>query len=851
MSLRNAALFALSMAGFAAAAPAAERVVLDAFERESPEPWTWRGVGKLTIAEGRAPGSKGERVLRLETTARLPKHRIWWGELRLTPPPVTDWTPYHCLTVWVRALGGRRIHSLAVYAENQGDRLESHHVILPHKRWTRVVFPITHLRRESVSVVFFSHTAAGALPGEALDEVYEFDDLALEGGRPAPMAGWQVAEGHVAFAHCGYRPDEPKRILFPPATKGPAVVRTAEGEPVRRVPLTADAFGNRVADLSDLRDEGTYVVEAGGVATEPFPVRKDAWLAPARAVVRFLYLMRCGCEVKDERIGHGPCHLDNCRPRLPDGLDETRWPLARRHLELLGDWFDLTGGWHDAGIIDQYTGNTGLMTYALAALAEARPEVAAQARDEAVWGGRWLVKATLPTGAMVMQSSGQVRWTDNQPRTADDRCADVEGCWANHAMKAVAGMARLARALGDREPRLRADLLAAIRRAIRHNRADVFPGYTESRFLFSSWGALAGLEAHAATGDDESLGFALGNLARMLECQDEAAGFFYAGTDRKHPFRYAQGQCIGVLALCRACELHPKHALAPTWRQAVARWCDGYAPPMTRLAGGYGIIAFALYDDDEEEAYNGKESWWAKPYDPKTFAPWPPASRELRHAGRRVRVFGAHRGGNNRLLCGSAAALSAAARLLERPALAALAADQLQWIAGRNPLSQCLISHVGHRSPLAYQTVIGDVHGAMYQGIGSRNGDAPFLSPNCHHTQKEIWGVCGGYYLLAAAQRPPPAALSLRQDPAGKAVRAWPWEGSDARRRYQIVSMSVCWMPPSEVTRASMARDDSLSGDVRYHRIACVSASMAAIRDQSLLGSYPTSPHEPGGTPPP
>ena len=115
-------------------------------------------------------------------------------------------------------------------------------------------------------------------------------------------------------------------------------------------------------------------------------------------------------------------------------------------------------------------------------------------------------------------------------------------------------------------------------------------------------------------------------------------------------------------------------------------------------------------------------------------------------------MFGPRRGGNNRLLCANAAALGAAAKLFGRPDLAALAADQLQWIGGRNPFSMSLISHVGRRWPLAYQPVIGDIVGAMYQGIGSRDGDAPFLSPNCHHTQKEIWGVCGGLYLLGVAQ---------------------------------------------------------------------------------------------------
>jgi len=735
-----------------------ESVVLDDFERDDPAPWRYSGKGKLSIIEGKAPESSGHRIMRLDTTAALRNNRIWWGELRLKPPPVTDWSNHHFVSVWVRASGGRRIHSLSLYAENDGNRLESHHVVLPHNEWIRVRYPITALVRDRIGLFFFSHVAAGGLSGEKLDEVYEFDDLVLEPGPPTPMAGWAVSKGRVAFAHCGYRQDEPKQILFPPGTPAPALVRRNDGTIVEEVDLTDDAFGNRVADITALREGGTFTVEAGGIKTEPFPITLLAWGKPARGVMRFIYLMRCGGAVEDELVGHPPCHLDNCKPRVSEKIDPKRWPLAKTHLQQLGDWFDLVGGWHDAGIIDQYTGNTGLMTYALACLSEARPELAEETLGEARWGGRWLVKATLPTGDMVMSSGGQVRWTDNKPRTDDDRCADVQGCWADHAMKAVAGMSRLVQALGDRDPARRRDLLAAIRRAVHHFHINRFPGHVETRFQFVSWGALAGLEAHAATGDKESLDFALANLARLLKCQDdgtgEGSGFFFAGTDRKHPLRFVQGQAIGILALAQACWRLPKHKLAPEWKRAVERWCDGYAVPMTRFSGAYGIMAFGLYDDDEDEAYNGKESWWAKPYDRKVFAPWPPAKRELRLGARRVRVFGAHRGGNNRYLCASAAALQAAAVLLNRRDLDDHAANQLQWITGKNPFSISMISHVGHRSPIAYQPIIGDVLGSMYQGIGSRNGNEPFLSPNCHHTQKEIWGVCGGLYLLAIAQIP-------------------------------------------------------------------------------------------------
>jgi len=370
-----------------------------------------------------------------------------------------------------------------------------------------------------------------------------------------------------------------------------------------------------------------------------------------------------------------------------------------------------------------------------------------------VWGGRWLTKATLATGELVMKSGGQVRWTDNEPRTDDDRFADVHGCYADHAMKAVAGMARLIQSLGDREPDLRADLAAAVRRAVHHYHTDIYPGYTGTRFQFTSWGALAALEAHRALGDEEALAFAQFCLGRMLDCQDEQDGFFNAGTNTPRPFRFVRGQAIGILALVRACETMSRHEDAPRWEQAVRLWCDRYAVPLGDLTGGYSMMAFGLYDD-EEEAYSGRESWWARPYDPEAFAPWPVGPEVARVAGRRVRLFGAHRGGNSRYLCANAAALRAAGRLLERDDLRRLADDQLQWVHGRNPLSQCLISHIEHRSPLAYQPVIGDVFGSMYQGIGSRDGDTPFLSPNRHHTQKEIWGVCGGLYLLAVAQAP-------------------------------------------------------------------------------------------------
>ena len=168
--------------------------------------------------------------------------------------------------------------------------------------------------------------------------------------------------------------------------------------------------------------------------------------------------------------------------------------------------------------------------------------------------------------------------------------------------------------------------------------------------------------------------------------------------------------------------------------------------PMTRYAGAYHVFAFGVYGPQEDDAYHGKESWWGSPYDTKVFAPWPASDSPLQLHAWRVRVFGAYGAtgqcGTNRYLAVHAAALYSASRLLGRLDLQALADE---------PWSQCMITGIGHRNPLPYQTMIGDVSGSMYQGIGSQDGDTPYFSPYCFYSQREIWGVCGGLYLMAAA----------------------------------------------------------------------------------------------------
>lgn len=105
-------------------------------------------------------------------------------------------------------------------------------------------------------------------------------------------------------------------------------------------PDTADR--TRVADFSVLEVPGTYVLTATGLRTSPpFVIADNTLNEPLRMTMLGLYGMRCGSPIRIEHQGtlfeHEACHLDD----------------AKR-----GDAkADGTGGWHDAGDYGKYTVN--------------------------------------------------------------------------------------------------------------------------------------------------------------------------------------------------------------------------------------------------------------------------------------------------------------------------------------------------------------------------------------------------------------------------------------------------------------------------------------------------------------
>jgi len=270
----------------------------------------------------------------------------------------------------------------------------------------------------------------------------------------------------VTVNQVGYEMSGPKSAVvltnFPPAKEpvGTFEIMTENGDKVMGSALACAGrmYGEKQADwgwyfwradFSAFDQEGRYRVQATvgnqRAVSQAFTVGRDVlFCETAAANVDFFYVQRCGIEVPG---WHAACHLDDAR--LKDGT----------HL-------DLTGGWHSAGDYNKLNweyGDGGVM-YALINASEAAPEWFSRfdrdkdrlsdILDEAWWGAKYLAKVQIPdTGGVlnhIEQGPDRKTWmnwcppektTDNVVGTADDPVV-TEG--EGSSPLAIGGWARLA-----------------------------------------------------------------------------------------------------------------------------------------------------------------------------------------------------------------------------------------------------------------------------------------------------------------------------------------------------------------------------------------------------------------------
>jgi hypothetical protein len=720
-----------------------------------PRTWAFQGTGTLTFPT--TPRLDGMRVLRVDMTmytdspaptrSRLSSvnlRRAFDGE---------DWGGYNRISMWMRAdVAGFPMLPLQVVMHNDGavrlpdsySREGTHYVTLQDGKWQHVMWEITPLPRDRVTLLEFGYWVNKMLAGAGDRVAFEIGRIELQRVEPDHFEGWGVAPGRIAFSHTGYQTGAGKSAFASDLAAssfrlirldGNALAEIAFTGPVHTVRTRLGEF--RHMDFSTVSQPGSYIIQAGDVSTRPFRIDDDVWRGTVLKALNFFYGQRCGFAVPGS---HDVDHRD--------------WFAAHGDQRIV-----MNGGWHDAGDLSQGMVNTGEAVYAMFALAErlqasgTDPELLELLLDEAKWGLDWVLRVRFDGGYRIGFASHNL-WTNNIVGDADDRTREARNNPNVNYIAAAAG-AIAHRVLKESDPDLAARSLAVAEDDWRHAIVGVegpetwsTPAFAATPLELAGIGIIASLELHAATGAQQYADKAV-ELARVIAASQQKryigpdfplAGFFYTGPDRQALFsQFHRGNDQApIVALSRLVTALPDHPDWMSWYAVVALYAD-YQKQAARTTQPYGVLPAYVYRDTDHLQVPEQGALHMATRD---------AFREQVLQGmpmgdgwylRAFPVWFARRG-NYGVLLSQAKALATAAHLLHDHDAADLAQQQAQWVVGRNPFVQSTMYGEGYDWAQQYAVSSGDFVGALPVGVQSRGAtDMPYWPSQNMYVYKEVW----------------------------------------------------------------------------------------------------------------
>lgn len=165
-----------------------------------------------------------------------------------------------------------------------------------------------------------------------------------------------------------------------------------------------------IIHFSDLNSPGTYVIKTPGnpgLTSHPFEIKENVYHDALLTMVESYYYHRCGTAVGNEtEWSYHICHLDDA-PYFNDPNRSKR----------------VTGGWHDAGDYNKFSGNTALSVALLLYAYDLNPDNFSDNQldipeggngipdiiDEVSWALKWLLKMQRDDGAVYHKVS-QEKW---------------------------------------------------------------------------------------------------------------------------------------------------------------------------------------------------------------------------------------------------------------------------------------------------------------------------------------------------------------------------------------------------------------------------------------------------------
>jgi len=723
-------------------------------DMESLSHWAFTGKGDMALSD--AWVKQGKHSLRLASAtgeATAGGESEWLDIMATRQFAAEDWTAYNRLSVWVYPdIEGAPAIPCSIILHNDGttklpDRYNegrNESLILKDHEWNHVVWEIAPLARDRVTAVDVAYSLPKKYPEPADHTILYIDQLELQKVKADHVEGWDVAVGEIAFSGGGYQAGATKTAIASDLQAAQfRIVRADSGKTVLTQPVKAvtTPLGKyQLLDFSELREPGTYQIEAGDRRTRPFRIGDDAWRESIEKAMNFLYSERCGMVIPGL---HGICHQD-C------------------YTEHAGKRIIVNGGYHDAGDLTA-TGHTPGMAYALFSLAERLhrqgEDAALEARliEEAKWGLNWVLKTRFGDG---YRSTGQLisYWTNGVMGDGDDRHGEAKNDpeW-NFRVSSVEALGY--RMLKDSDREL-ADLSLATARedwqfAVKglEAAAPIPAVYGQKDELErNSIGALASADLFRATGEKRYADEAVVLASQIVASQERKlqhwsiplAGYFYTSSKRENLFqRFHIGEeQAPIVALARMCEQFPDHPDWMKWYSAVVLHSKYYLERAAEVNEPYGVLPAAVYRESDAKTINGNQNWT-----PLRAADAEAYLAEV-HAGvplggeyylRRFPVWFDFRG-NFSVLLSQAKALSAASQMRGDAHGIDLAEKQAEWILGRNAFAASMMYGEGYDWTPLYSVRSGQMVGALPVGIETKEfHDAPYWPNQICWTYKEVW----------------------------------------------------------------------------------------------------------------
>jgi Glycosyl hydrolase family 9/Cellulase N-terminal ig-like domain len=711
-------------------------------------------VAEISLTSERS--RDGGHSLRFRTPTKLdglgPVNGRGWGDSGVIRRfDGEDWRKFNRLSLWIYpdcpgmytvALGMRLHNDGAVKLPALFGQEGETSLVLRNHEWNHVVWEIGNVERDKVTELEISYGLSGNAPEEPDTVTFDLDQLALERVDPDYIEGWKVWPGRIAYSQTGYLAGAAKSAIANglSATEF-RLVNTQTGKVVLQKPIETrqEHLGTyQVMDFSEVRQSGSYRLEAGKASTQPFRIDADVWTGTIWKALNFFYSERCGFAVPGV---HDVCHRD--------------WQVVHGGKRII-----VNGGWHDAGDLTQGIGNTGEAVYAMFTLAEqlhARGEDAElydRLMEEGQWGLSWILKTSFGDG---YRDTGSInsRRTNGIIGDDDDTIGEAHNIPFDNFI-ASADEALAARVLKESDPRLAAYSLKMARADWQFavdGMAD--PKLKPSTELWhvtfdsdsvehelASVGVIASVDLWRITGEPRYQDKAIELARTILDSQQRTqpdwavpfVGFFYTGPQKDRILHYChRGREQGpIVALTHLCEAFPNHPDWMRWYAAVTLHSE-YLQAMAKYTQPYGMMPASIYKDTEYELVpeSRRESFRKQVLNGVPLGDG--------HYLRLFAVWMDYRGQFGTILP-QALALGEAAHLRGELSAAELAQEQMEWVIGRNPFAESMMWGEGYDYAPQYSPSSGDMVGSLPVGIQTRgDADEPYWPVQNTWTYKEVW----------------------------------------------------------------------------------------------------------------